>query len=77
MNDNDRERDNSNYKVLAGIIQESGVDGLKLWYLEQPEERKAYVRELLGNLSNEINNLRTAEILKFPPKFKVIPGKKG
>lgn len=75
MNDNDR--DSSNYKVLAGIIQESGVDGLKTWYLDQPDERKAYVRELLGNLSNEINNLRSAKIMKFPKKFRVIPGKKA
>lgn len=75
MNDNDR--DSSNYKVLAGIIQESGVDGLKTWYLDQPDERKAYVRELLGNLSKEINNLRSAEIVKFPKKFRIIPGKKA
>jgi hypothetical protein len=75
MNDNDR--DSSNYKVLAGIIQESGVDGLKTWYLDQPDERKAYVRELLGNLSKEINNLRSAEIVKFPKKFRIISGKKA
>jgi hypothetical protein len=77
MNDNNRDRDNSNYRFLGEVLQNSGVDGLKLWYLDQPEDRKAYVRELLGNLSNEINDLRTAEILKFPPKFTVIPGKKG
>ena len=77
MNDNDIERDNQNYKVLAGILQESGVDGLKSWYLEQPDERKAYVRELLGNLSKEINNLRSAKVMKFPTKFRVIPGKKA
>ncbi len=75
MNDNDR--DSANYKVLAGIIQESGVDGLKSWYLDQPEERKEYVRELLGNLSKEINNLRSAEVLNFPRKFRIIPGKKA
>lgn len=75
MNDNDR--NSSNYKVLAGIIQESGVDGLKTWYLDQPDERKAYVRELLGNLSKEINNLRSAEIVKFPKKFRIISGKKA
>jgi hypothetical protein len=73
MND----RDNSNYKVLAGIIQESGVDGLKSWYLNQPEDRKEYVRELLGNLSKEINNLRSAEVVKFPRKFRIISGKKA
>jgi len=73
MND----RDNSNYKVLAGIIQESGVDGLKSWYLNQPEDRKEYVRELLGNLSKEINNLRTAKVVNFPQKFRIIPGKKA
>lgn len=73
----DKDRDDSNYRVLAGIIQESGVEGLKIWYLDQPEERKAYVRELLENLSNEIKHLRSAEILKFPPKFRVVPGKKG
>ncbi len=75
MNDNDR--DSANYKVLAGIIQESGVDGLKSWYLDQPENRKEYVRELLGNLSKEINNLRSAEVLKFPRKFRIISGKKA
>jgi hypothetical protein len=75
MNDNDR--DSANYKVLAGIMQESGVDGLKSWYLDQPEERKEYVRELLGNLSKEINNLRSADIVKFPRKFRIIPGKKA
>ena len=75
MNDNDR--DSANYKVLAGIMQESGVDGLKSWYLDQPEERKEYVRELLGNLSKEINNLRSADIVKFPQKFQIIPGKKA
>ena len=73
----DIKRDESNYKVLAGIIQESGTDGLKTWYLNQPEERKVYVRELLGNLSKEINNLRTAKIVNFPKKFRIIPGKKA
>ena len=67
MND----RDLSNYKFLAEILHNEGLDGLRNWYLHQHSDRKNYVMELLENLPKEINNLQTkksAKIVNFPKK---------
>ena len=67
MND----RDLSNYKFLAEILQSGGPDGLRNWYINQPSDRQNYVMELLENLPKQINNLhsqKSAKIINFPRK---------
>ena len=67
MND----RDLSNYKFLAEILHNEGLDGLRNWYTNQQSDRKNYVMELLENLPQEINHLHTkksAKIVNFPKK---------
>ena len=67
MND----RDLSNYKFIAEILQSGGTDGLRNWYMDQPSDRQNYVMELLEKLPKQINNLhsqKSAKIINFPRK---------
>ena len=67
MND----RDLSNYKFIAEILQSGGPDGLRNWYIDQPSGRQNYVMELLEKLPKQINNLhsqKSAKIINFPRK---------
>jgi hypothetical protein len=67
MND----RDLSNYKFIAEILQSGGPDGLRNWYMDQPSDRQNYVMELLEKLPKQINNLhsqKSAKIINFPRK---------
>lgn len=77
MDENTKNLDDHNIKILYGILSESGVDGLTTWFNEQELERQEYMLELLGKMMHEIVHARSSFnrylTNRYKPKAEVIP----